>query len=229
MIIFIDLTDKICNGSKEFTFYNTDTDRFVEFSGSQTWSSIEDFKKDFKGSNFELKQYIDLIPKSTECVTVDCARISPISEDTCIDMIISMKQLGKSYKRLTEALGNMYNPNQMEKVLLNSDLLNDTESIYFHINKFDFIKFEVGEADDCLKFLADCCDKLKEEGIEHESLFIPHNFYLYIAFAIIEDDYTVALLDPIEQLYKMGIAVKNVTVYIPDNIKTIVKNYDTSK
>ena len=53
MIVFIDLTDKIIKGDKSFSFFNTVNDKFCEFSGSQTWELVNDFKDDFLADNKE--------------------------------------------------------------------------------------------------------------------------------------------------------------------------------
>lgn len=60
MIRFINLTNQIIQGVKEFAFFDTVTDKFVEFSGSQTWITIEDFKQDYIGE--EIERYLKLIP-----------------------------------------------------------------------------------------------------------------------------------------------------------------------
>lgn len=123
MIRFIDLTNQICDGASEFTFYDTTTDRFIEFSGSQTWSTVEDFKQDFKGSDAELELYINLISVSGfgKRITPDSdsvvnSIIKPMTEDTCIDMQIIMWQIGKSAKEINDLLkinNNMIQPNEL--------------------------------------------------------------------------------------------------------------------
>lgn len=60
MIRFIDLTDKIDEYSKEFAFFDTVNGKFIECNGSQSWTRIEDFVKDF--SNEDLNRYLSLIP-----------------------------------------------------------------------------------------------------------------------------------------------------------------------
>jgi len=62
MIRFIDLGDQICEGSKDFDFYNTINDQFVRFNGVQTWETTEEFIEDYNGD--ELDRYLSLIPKS---------------------------------------------------------------------------------------------------------------------------------------------------------------------
>jgi hypothetical protein len=64
MIRFIDLGDQIIDDCNEFAFYDTTIDKFREFQGIQTWSSIEDFKSDYDGD--ELDRYLRLIPKDWE-------------------------------------------------------------------------------------------------------------------------------------------------------------------
>lgn len=62
MIRFIDLSNQIIEGEKEFAFYNTVTGKFFEFSDSQTWDCIEDFITDFTGD--DLNRFILLIPEN---------------------------------------------------------------------------------------------------------------------------------------------------------------------
>jgi len=47
MIRFIDLTDQICDGEREFAWFDTITDRFLEFSTFQTWDNWKDFASDY--------------------------------------------------------------------------------------------------------------------------------------------------------------------------------------
>lgn len=61
MIRFIDLSDQIIDGEKEFAFYDTVIDTFKIFSGCQTWDTIEDFKNDYVGE--ELERYLNKIPE----------------------------------------------------------------------------------------------------------------------------------------------------------------------
>jgi len=62
MIRFINLTNQITEDTKEFAFYNTVTDKFIEFSENQTWQSIDDFIQDYIGD--EINRYLKLIPKN---------------------------------------------------------------------------------------------------------------------------------------------------------------------
>jgi hypothetical protein len=43
--------DQIIEGEKEFAFYDTILDKFLEFAGSQVWSSHIEFVDDWKRSN----------------------------------------------------------------------------------------------------------------------------------------------------------------------------------
>lgn len=61
MIRFIDLSNQITEGIKEFTFYDTITDKFLVFSDCQTWESIDNFKEDYTGD--DLERYLKLIPE----------------------------------------------------------------------------------------------------------------------------------------------------------------------
>lgn len=60
MIRFIDLGNQIRNvnsdeGGREFCFYCTVMDRFLEVFGECTWDSKEDFEQDAKNHNETLK------------------------------------------------------------------------------------------------------------------------------------------------------------------------------
>lgn len=46
MIRFIDLGDQILEGERQFAWYDTVTDSFLEFSGNQVWSSWVEFCED---------------------------------------------------------------------------------------------------------------------------------------------------------------------------------------
>ncbi len=59
MVRFVYLSDQIVEGIREFAFYNTTIDRFMEFSGCQTWQSVEDFIKDYDGN--ELQRFVRLM------------------------------------------------------------------------------------------------------------------------------------------------------------------------
>lgn len=62
MIRFIDLKDQIIEGTNEFCFYDTVTDTFVTFSGSQTWETVEDFQNDYTGT--EIERFLNLVPET---------------------------------------------------------------------------------------------------------------------------------------------------------------------
>lgn len=62
MIRFINLKDQITEGANEFAFYDTVTDSFCWFSGSQRWSSVEEFKQDYDDD--DLQRFLNLIPKN---------------------------------------------------------------------------------------------------------------------------------------------------------------------
>lgn len=48
MIIFIDLGEQILEGyNKHFAWFDTITDTFEEYNGSQVWESWEEFEEDF--------------------------------------------------------------------------------------------------------------------------------------------------------------------------------------
>ena len=60
MIRFIDLSNQIEEGINQFSFFDTVTDKFEEFSGSQTWETVYEFQEDYDGNNID--RYLDLIP-----------------------------------------------------------------------------------------------------------------------------------------------------------------------
>lgn len=55
MIRFVDLGTQLCEMDEEhrFAFYNTISDHFEMFSGSQTWESWADFEQDAAGLGTE--------------------------------------------------------------------------------------------------------------------------------------------------------------------------------
>jgi hypothetical protein len=66
---YIDIKDQTGNidyeeGEREFAFYCTVVDQFEIFSGSQTWTSIEELENDVKdaGREDELDRLLSLIP-----------------------------------------------------------------------------------------------------------------------------------------------------------------------
>jgi hypothetical protein len=61
MIRFIDLTGQITD-EFEFALYDTITDKFVEYSGNQTWSSVDDFISDC--TDTDIDRFVKLINAS---------------------------------------------------------------------------------------------------------------------------------------------------------------------
>jgi hypothetical protein len=62
---FIDIAEQTGNtkeGTKEFAFYCTHLDAFETHSENTTWTSSDEFAKDYKGD--ELERYLRLIPKN---------------------------------------------------------------------------------------------------------------------------------------------------------------------
>lgn len=111
----------------------------------------------------------------------------------------------------------------MNKVPLNSDLLNDGFSIYFQIDRFSFVKFPAPETGDFIGFFARCYKTLKEEGIEHKALFVPFNIYANV-MCLINDSQLYDLTDTFESvLEKSGMIEQNLVVYVPDEFKDRVK------
>ena len=69
MIRFIDLGKQIGGDDetwfREFAFYNTVSDRFIEYGGTQVWGCIEDFENDWKQfdrGEFPFERFKSLIP-----------------------------------------------------------------------------------------------------------------------------------------------------------------------
>ncbi len=67
MIRFIDLKEQITDDF-EFAWYDTILDRFLEFSGSQTWDSWNEFERDF-GPTENIQRFKNLFPKDKFKVT----------------------------------------------------------------------------------------------------------------------------------------------------------------
>lgn len=67
MIRFINLGTQI-NDENEFAFFDTVTDSFCKFAGTQTWKSIYDFKLDYFGD--DLDRYLKLIPPNWKSPTI---------------------------------------------------------------------------------------------------------------------------------------------------------------
>lgn len=66
MLRFIDLGDQIIEGERQFTFYDTVTDSFCVFSGTQVWNSRFDFINDFDDMDQDITRYLVLIPDDFE-------------------------------------------------------------------------------------------------------------------------------------------------------------------
>ena len=65
MIRFIDLTGQIIDGETDFAWYDTVTDKFLSFSGNQTWNSWDDFVTDYNpDETFPLSRFRDLFRTS---------------------------------------------------------------------------------------------------------------------------------------------------------------------
>ena len=107
----------------------------------------------------------------------------------------------------------------MEKVLLNSDMLNDADSIYFQIDKFEFIKFKMYNIMEYPKFFVACYKDLAYRGIKHKSLFVPMSIYNNVS-VLISHDANFRATDTFETvLSAIGINERNLIVYIPDALK----------
>lgn len=79
MLRFINLSDQINEGEKEFAFYDTVKESFVTLSGSQTWASVDDFTKDYQdeqGSKHNYARMVRLIPNVSETLS------SVVGDDT---------------------------------------------------------------------------------------------------------------------------------------------------
>lgn len=106
----------------------------------------------------------------------------------------------------------------MKRVLLNSDLLNDTESIYFQIDKFEFWKFPKNNVIDTLVFICDCIKELEMRGIEYRNMFIPMNIYNNAVVDIQKSPF-YTLTDSFDGALRQHGIVPMYTVYIPDCLK----------
>ncbi len=64
MIKFIDLTNQIYEGKKYFAFYDTTTDRFIEFCGGQIFSSVKEWGECFSFEVDKMKpdRFLNIIP-----------------------------------------------------------------------------------------------------------------------------------------------------------------------
>ena len=63
MIRFVDLGDQItCDGTKEFAWFNTIVDRFIEFNGTHVWETWKDFEEDAEGDE-DMDRFKRLFPK----------------------------------------------------------------------------------------------------------------------------------------------------------------------
>ena len=65
MLRFIDLTGQITEDVFEFAWYDTATDKFLDFEGSQTWQTWDDFVLDWdpdKHTQFPLERFAALFP-----------------------------------------------------------------------------------------------------------------------------------------------------------------------
>ena len=69
MIRFVDLGKQIGGDDedwdREFAFYNTVSDRFINFGGSQIWATVSDFESDYKkfaNNDHPLERFLSLIP-----------------------------------------------------------------------------------------------------------------------------------------------------------------------
>jgi len=64
MIRFIDLGLQTENSKRdEFAFFDTITDKFLEFDNCQTWDNVDDFIFDYNRSRGdELQRFLNLIP-----------------------------------------------------------------------------------------------------------------------------------------------------------------------
>lgn len=69
MIRFIDLGKQIGGDDEEwfrqFAFFNTISDRFLEYNHAQVWSNWEDFEKDYKlyPDGYTLERLKSLVPE----------------------------------------------------------------------------------------------------------------------------------------------------------------------
>ena len=70
MIRFIDLGDQILEDTRQFAWFDTITDTFETFNGSEAWDDWQEFEEDYKvepqeniGDMRPLERYKSLFPK----------------------------------------------------------------------------------------------------------------------------------------------------------------------
>lgn len=106
----------------------------------------------------------------------------------------------------------------MKKVLLNNDLLNDTESVYFQVDNFVFWGFSNNNVIDTLVFICDCIKELNLRGIKYRNMFIPINIYNNVLIDIQNSPF-YALTSSFDDALKQHGIIPIYTVYIPDYLK----------
>ena len=57
MIRFIDIGEQILDGERNFAWFNTITDCFFEYNGTQVWSSWDEFVDDFNDYGYEFERF----------------------------------------------------------------------------------------------------------------------------------------------------------------------------
>lgn len=110
----------------------------------------------------------------------------------------------------------------MRKVLLTSDVLNDNDHIYILSldNIFDLFKFRIIN-DDLIEAFIAASAKLKENGIECKVAIIP--FVVYNNACVdFEGRPELGILNPLDELKHIGIDI-NCKVMIPDFLKDKAK------
>jgi hypothetical protein len=58
------MKDVMFEGANQFAWFDTVTERFLEYAGTQVWDSWDDFAEDFSEINGrELQRFLSLFPK----------------------------------------------------------------------------------------------------------------------------------------------------------------------
>ena len=57
MIRFIDIREQILDGERNFAWFDTITDQFIEYNGTHVWSSWDEFINDFDGDENQLARF----------------------------------------------------------------------------------------------------------------------------------------------------------------------------
>lgn len=71
MIIFINLSNQIIEGEKNFAFLNTTNDKFISFAGTQIFESKRDFLDSTNSPALREKSFKDLVDRCEALIPND--------------------------------------------------------------------------------------------------------------------------------------------------------------